>query len=34
MGLIPMIFYLTLNTCAFALGIAWQLFGGRAEYML
>jgi len=29
MGLIPMIFYLTLNICAFALGVAWQVFGGR-----
>ena len=31
MGLIPMTFHLTLNAFAFALGVAWQLFGGRVE---
>ncbi|KAF8163187.1 FAD/NAD(P)-binding domain-containing protein [Crassisporium funariophilum] len=31
MGLIPMIFYLTLNLFALTLGCMWQLLGGRIE---
>ncbi|KAF5390335.1 hypothetical protein D9757_002786 [Collybiopsis confluens] len=31
MGVIPMIFYLTLNTIAFILGILWIMVGGRVE---
>ncbi|KAK1220425.1 hypothetical protein PQX77_016806 [Marasmius sp. AFHP31] len=31
MGVIPMVFYLTLNAVAYLLGIAWVLLGGRVE---
>ncbi|KAJ4487533.1 hypothetical protein J3R30DRAFT_3279781 [Lentinula aciculospora] len=31
MGVIPMIFYLSLNIIAFGLGIAWTMLGGRVE---
>jgi len=29
MGLVPMVFYLTLSAVAFVLGILWQLLGGE-----
>lgn len=29
MGLIPMLFYLTLNLLAFGLGVGWQVIGGQ-----
>ena len=31
MGVIPMVFYLTLNAVAYLLGIVWVLLGGRVE---
>ena len=29
MGLIPMLFYLSLNLLAFGIGVVWQIIGGE-----
>ena len=31
MGLIPMVFYLTINAAAFVVGKVWEALGGRVE---